>query len=366
MLKEGKFGVHEAICIATIAMCNKIFSTAPGSIMRSVGTAAWYTTLLSCACAAVFFTFIYLLLKRFPGKNIVEVYDLSLGRVTGFIFSFALMLTFLVYSGIYTREYVDILKIYNFEITPPSVLIGAIVIVVAISAFLGLETIARTAKLAAYFALFGFLLLLFLSSNYFRVAHILPVLGYGLGKTVATGILRSTAYAEVVVLAVFAGSLQGVRHIKKAGFISLFLSGFILSLAVLIFSLIFEYTSTEEITAPMYVMIRMIKYGNFFQRLDPLFLLLWVITTVIYISILFYVTVSIYCKMFRLQDARPVIIPMSVLVFAIAIFPKDFPSIVSEYVQRIRIWGNIPFFILPIIALIVAVLRKKKGDRSNA
>lgn len=366
MIKEGKFGVHEAISIASIAMCNKIFSTTPGYLSRTVGTTGWYMTLISCVTATVLFAFIYLLLKRFPGKNIMEIYDLALGRVIGFTFSFVLMVTFLVYSGIYTREYIDVLKIYNYETTPPSVLIGAIVIVATISAFLGLETIARTAKLAAYFALFGLLLLFILSSNYFQIAHIMPILGYGIGKTVTTGILRSSAYAEVFVLAVFAGSLQGVRHIKKAGFISLILSGFILSLGLLVYSMTFEYTSTEEISAPIYVMIRLIKLGNFFQRLDPIFLILWVITTVIYISILFYTTVSIYCKMFRLQNTRPAIIPMSVLVFAIAIFPKDFRSVVAEYVSGIRLYGNITVFILPIIALIVAVLRKKKGEKSNA
>jgi spore germination protein KB len=366
MIKEGKFGVHEAICLITIAICNKIFFTTPGYVTRSVGTASWYMTVISCVSALVFFTFIYRLLKRFPDKNIVEIYDASLGRLVGFVFSFGLLVSFLAYSGIFTREFVDVMKVYVFPNTPPSFLIGVLLIVVAVSAFLGLETIARVAKLGGYIALFGYLLILILSSGYFEFAHLFPILGYGLGKTVTTGISRSAAYAEVVILAVFAGSLQGIRHIKKAGYISLILSGFLLTLGLLCYSMIFEYTSTQEITAPMYVMTRLIKYGKFFQRLDPLFLFLWIITTVIYISILFYTTVSIYCKMFRLQDTRPVIVPMVVLVFTIAIFPRDFPSVVSEYIQRIRIYGNITFYVLPIIALIVAVLRKKKGERYNA
>ena len=363
MLKEGKFGVHEAICLVTIAICNKIFFTTPGFLMRTVGTAGWYMTLISCAVALVFFTFIYLLLKRFPGKNIVEIYEASLGQVIGFIFSFGLMVSFLASSGIYIREFVDIMKVFVFPNTPPSVLIGVLVSVVVISAFLGLESIARIAKLAAYFALSANLVLLILSSQYFKIAHIFPILGYGLDKTVTTGILRSSAYAEVVILSVFAGSLQGISHIKKAGYSSLIISGFLLSFGLLSYSMIFEYTSAQEITALAYIVAMIIKSGEFLQRLDPLFLFLWVITTVIYISILFYTTVSIYCKMFRLQDIRPVIIPMAVLTFAIAIFPKDFTSVVTEYVQGLRTYSNITFFILPLIALIAAVLRKKKGEK---
>jgi spore germination protein (amino acid permease) len=366
MIKEGKFGVNEAVCLVTIAICNKIFSTTPGSVTRTIGTTGWYMTLISCASALVFFIFIYLLLKRFPGKNIVEIYEASLGRIIGFIFSFLLMVSFLSGSGIYTSEYVSIMKIYIFPITPLSVLIGALIFAASVAAFLGLETIVRVAKLAAYSALFGYFLILIFSSQYFKLAHILPILGYGLDRTVITGILRGSAYAEVVILAVFAGSLQGIGYIKKAGLISMILSGFLLSLGLLCFSFVFTYTTTEEVTAPIYVMVRILRYGAFFQRLDPIFIFIWIITTIIYISILFYTAVSIYCKIFRLQDTRPVIIPMAVLAFTIAIFPKDFSSVVAEYVEGFRTYSNITFFVLPLIALIVAVIRKKKGENQCA
>ena len=366
MLKEGRFGVHEAVCLITISICNKIFFTTPSYLTRSVGSAGWYMTMVSLASALVFFTFIYLLLKRFPGKNIVEIYEASLGRVIGFVFSFTLMASFLAASGFLTREFVDVMKVFVFPLTPPSVLIGVLVLITAVSVFLGLESIVRVAKLAAYFALAGYFLVLILASQYFHFAYLFPILGYGLDKTVTTGVMRGSAYAEVVILAVFTGSLQGIGHIKKAGYLSLLISGFILSSGLFCFILIFGYTSTPEITAPMYVMARLIRYGPFVQRLDPLFLFLWVITTIIYVSTLFYTTASIYCKMFRLQDSKPLVIPMAVLIFAAAIFPKDFSSVVTQYVQGFRIYSNITFFVLPLLALITAVLRKKKGEVPNA
>ena len=362
MIEEGKFGVREAVCLVTIAMCNKIFSTTPGYVTRTIGTTGWYMTLISCAVAVAFFTFIYLLLKRFPGKNVVEIYDASLGRVGGFIFSFLLMVSFLSSVGIYTREFAEGMKVYALPVTPEGVIIGTLIFTAMVAAFLGLETIARAAKLALYPALLGYLLILIFASRYFELHNLFPILGYGLDKTVITGILRASAYDEVIILAVFAGSLQGIEHIKKAGFISLLLSGFIISLGLLCFSLVFEYTYIQEITIVAYILTRNLKYGFFFQRLDPIFLLLWIITTSIYISILFYSTVSIYCKLFRLQDARPVIIPMAVLAFSAAIFPKDFSSVLSVYIEGIRTYGNITFFVMPLIALIVAVIRKKKGE----
>lgn len=105
MIKEGKFGVNEAVCLVTMAICNKIFSTTPGYITRTIGNTGWYMTLISCATALVFFILIYLLLKRFPGKNIVEIYDASLGRAVGFIFSFADGVIFIKCRHLYKRIY---------------------------------------------------------------------------------------------------------------------------------------------------------------------------------------------------------------------------------------------------------------------
>lgn len=364
MIKEGKFGVQETVCLVTITISNKVFFSSPGFLTRFVGTTGWLMTLISDAAAVLAFTFIYLLLKRFPGKNIVEIFDNSMGRVIGFIFSFTFAASFLVSAGIVLREYIDVSKVYVYPATPISLLMGAFVIIVATAAFLGLESIARVSKLFAYASLSGYILLLLLSSQNFKLSNLFPILGYGLDKTVINGLERSSAYSEVVVLAVFAGSLQGTKNIKKAGYISLILSGFIISSGLLCTSLAFPYFTIQEISAPLYMLSGIIKYGSFLQRLDPIFLFLWNTTTFITVSVLFYSSVSIYCKTFRLQDTRPVIIPLSVLLFTVAMIPKDFTSVVTTYVQGSRTSGIFVFYALPIIALITAILRKKKGEKS--
>lgn len=366
MLREGKFGIQEAVSLVAIAVCKKTLLTAPSYILKSLGTSGWYMTIISCIMAGIAFSLIYLLLKRFPGKNIVEIYDIVLGRGFGLVFSFLLMVSFLAGSGLYAREFSDVMKVFIFPVTRSGVLIGAEVALAAILSFIGLEAIARVAKLVGYFALFSLLLLMVLSFNHFRLGYFFPILGYGIDKTLTTGVMRSTAYAEVVILAVFAGSLQGAENIKKAGTASLIISGIILSLVQLIAVLVFSYTGVDEIVSPMYVLTRLIKFGGFFQRLDPLFLLLFVTVSIISVSVLLYTAVSIYCKMLRLQDARPVILPVGILVFTLAMAPKDLTTLVEVYVPFLRTYGNITFYILPGIAFFAAILRKKKGDGRHA
>lgn len=365
MIKEGKIGVQEAICLFTITMSNQIFFTAPTVVAQHVGTAGWYMTLVSNIVSIIAFTLIYLLLKRFPGKGMIEIFYNTLGKKLGFVFSFIYATSCLVAPAILMREFGDVSKVFILPLAPISIITGAIVISAVIAAFLGLESIARIAKLAAYICLAGYISVLVLSRNESDFSNLNPIWGYGLDKTIVEGITRSSVFSEIILVAVFAGSLQGIEHVKKVGYFTLILSGLIMSAGILCMTLTFPYPVIQEMTSPMYNLTRIIRYGAFVQRLDPLFIFLWEITTVISISILFYTSVSIFCRIFKLQDKRPLIIPLAVILFTTTMTITDITSVVETYVEILRFFAAGLFYVVPIIALVAAIIRKKKGAEIN-
>jgi len=366
MIKEGKFGAQEAVCLVTITITAKMFFTSPGILAEILGTATWYMTLLSAATAAVGFTFICLLLKRYPGKNIVEAFEASLGRFCGFIFSFLLVLLFMLNASAIVREFVEVLKVYVLPLTSISILIGVFVIVVTVVSFLGLETIARYAKLSAYILLASFAIVLILASQKYETYRMFPIFGHGLAKTIPHGLARSSFYGEVLILAVVAGSLQGTKYVKKAGYLSLVLSGILVSSAFLAFTLTFPYYTGAEITAPMYQLTAMIDYGRFLQRLEPIFLFIWFISSFVSVTAIFYTSASLYCKIFRIQDMRPIIFPFATILYTIAIMPGDITTVATGYIHRSREYGWTILYIPPLIALIMAIVKKKEVKNKNA
>ncbi len=77
---------------------------------------------------------------------------------------------------------------------------------------------ARLAKLLAYPMLLGYLTVVALGIQNYDINNIFPLFGSGLKKTVLAGIVRCSAYGgEVIILAVFAKSFQGLENIKKEG-----------------------------------------------------------------------------------------------------------------------------------------------------
>lgn len=365
MLKEGRFGLQEAIWLSTITISSKVFYTSPAILIGFVGTAGWYMTLISALTATLGFTFIFLLLRRYPGCDLVEIFELTLGRLLGFVFSAAVGGLLLFNASATIREFTEVLKIYVLPTTPPQFIILGFSLTVGTVSVLGLETIARTAKFFVGFLLASFAFVLLLASNQFDVNQLFPLLGNGIGPTITHGLMRSSAYGEVILLAIVAKSLQNLKTVKKAGYISLILSGILISVSILSFSLTFPYYIAREITAPMYQMGTMISYGRFLQRIEPIFLYIWLLSSYISVTAMFYGFLSIYCKIFWIDDLRPIVIPASVILYSFSILPADFSSVVYGSVQSLRNYGWIVYFVLPLIALVIAVLTNKKAGKGQ-
>lgn len=358
MLKEGKFGVQEAVCLTTIAIGTKFFYSSPGYLSRYVGTAGWYMTIISDLTATLAFSIILILFYLYPGKNIIEIFELTLGRFFGGLFSLIFSAYFLFTAATLLREFLDIFKIYFMPNTPTWIFCVCMIIVAMLSAFMGLESIARTAKIFAFFILFSFLIVMLLCSQNYKTENLYPLLGYGIGSTVGYGVLRCSVYDEVMILTVFAGSLQGTKYLKRAGYLSLLLTGLLGSLAIFCFTLAFPIHVLQELTAPMFVLTRNINYGPFFQRLEPLLVFIWLFSTLITISILFYCSASCFAKACRLPSTRPPLFPLSVFLYVIAMAPEDFLQIVEGSVQTLRLYGWAVMFLLPVIALAVTGIRR--------
>ncbi len=366
MIKEGNFGYHEAISLMVITITSKVFFTSPAMLMEIVGTSGWYMTLISASTAAFAFMFLYLLLKRFPNKNLMEISDLVLGKWAGSIVSFIIGGFLLVIASMNMREFTEVLKVYVLPDSPPSFIMVLFTIGLIMLSFMGLETIARYAKFVIYILGAGYVLVVLLSIQNFVPRHLYPVLGYGLDKTIINGVLRSSFYGEIIVIGIIASSLQGPKEIKRIGFTSLLIAGLLTCSALLAFNLAFPYTIAQELTSPMYEMASLIDYGGFFQRMEPIFLFLWNFGTIIEVALLFYAVVLVYCHVFKIPDKRPILLPMAILLYSLNLIPKGISEVISGVVQYMRTWGWIIYFIPSMLILIVAVIRKKKGESRDA
>lgn len=365
MIKEGNFGPSEAIILITTTIAIKVFFSSPVALYNRVGTAAWYATIISGLTAMLGFTFIYRLIKRFPGKDLVDIYKESFGNILGSIITFLFSLFLFLVAETNLCEFYQTMRVYVFTLSPNWYLSGLFVISLFIISYLGLESLARVSKLLIVFLVPGLLIILFLAWSNYNINNMFPILGYGIDKTILHGVIRSSAYGEVILLAVYASNLQGNKFIRHEGYFSLIISTIIISLILFSFTMCYPYYRLQEMVAPMYNLTTLLQFGRFFTRVESVFLFIWIIGTLIAVSLIFYSSIWLYCKIFNINDKRPIILSGCVILFLISLMQKDIITVVTRNVSIIRNFGFIPYFIIPLLALIVAAIRRKKGESNE-
>lgn len=364
-MNKHQFGLYETVCLTSILILSKIFYTSISVIIKLMGTAAWYGTLISSIVSIFFFLFVYLLMKRFPGKNLMQIFDIVLGGVVGKILSILFVAYIIFYAGSSLREFLEMIKAYNLPYTQPSLIIGSFIAVSVLIAYYGLEGLGRISAIFFIPVIIGILLILVLSIPNYNFDSLKPFWGYGIKQTLYAGFLRSSAYDEAVMLAIIINSIHGLKNFKRAGILSISIAGIVISVSVLLNIAAFEYTSAAENTSTVFQMARMIYFNRFFQRLESIFLFIWVIASVITVSVAFYFSMHVYCQAFKIKNHRPLILPFAFLLFMIAIYQENFSQVIDQNIVIMRSYSFIFVYGVPILVLLVALLRGKKGGVVN-
>ncbi len=365
MIKEGKFGTFEAVCLIVTVLSTKTFYTSIGVLIKITSTAAWYSTLISCTSSIILFLFVYLLMKRFPGKNLIEVFEAVTGKVIGKILSLIFCAYFIYYCGSNLREFLEMIKAFNLPYTPPSLILFAFLLAVIVLSYMGIDGIARFSLLAFFPIMVGFIAILIFSYPIYNVNYLFPLGGYGVETTLYQGLLRSSAYDEVIILAIIINSVHGIKSFKKVGVISLALSGIIISISIFCDLMAFAYTQGSENLSDLFQLSRIIYFNRFFQRVDSLFLFIWVIASIITVSTAFYISISVYCKAFRINKHRPLLLPCAFLTFMVALLPENLSETVERNILFIRQYSVFVVYLIPILMLILSLLFNRKGEKEK-
>ena len=116
---------------------------------------------------------------------------------------------------------------------------------------------------------------------------------------------------------------------------------------------------------PLYSAARHIEFGNFFQRLESIFLLIWILQMVCYLSIIAKISISIFKKITNISDEKPVIFVFGLLIFAISLLPNNYAisKFIENYIYHYMV--IIISIFLGISILLLAYFKKRRKKELN-
>ncbi len=124
--------------------------------------------------------------------------------------------------------------------------------------------------------------------------------------------------------------------------------------------MIFGTTVSAEKTLPFFEMARLIYINKYVQRLEAIFILLWVIVGVLGIAVCLYGALYIIARLFKLPTVSPLLLPVGLIMIQIASLLPDAATVVMV---GTTVFSDIyaPGMIVVTFALLAAALLKGGG-----
>ncbi len=364
MKNKITFGSFEASCITITLITTQLFLNLPRAMMEVAWTAAWLLTAYVSVIALLLFFIIDRLYRPFEGKDLLDLGE-HIGGNIGRIIVGIIVLLFLIYiTPVILREFSENMKIIALTRSPLSFVLLFFLTGMIIASYAGLESIVRLSAIIVPIIAVGYLMIITGSLRYIDFSRITPWLGSGPYEIFVKGAPRISVFAGIILVYFLYPFIRTKKNFTTVGYASVVFSGLFFFIGVLIFSLIFQYPTGTESFLPIYELARLVEYGRFFQRLESMFVIIWVASALLHLSILLFLIAYVFKKTFKLKYYKPLIIPFSIIIFSLAIFSHNLLSAI-ELEKHFRTFAWMVTFLLPIVLLIIARFVKQPAKKEG-
>ncbi len=360
-----RIGKIEAIALLITVIANNIIFNIPTVILNLSGTGSWLNIIYLGIISLIFIIIVCKLLKPFVQADLVDISDFLGGKILKTIIGIAYIFLFISFSGACLRYLVNSLHVIYFNDTPLLFLILLFIIPVIIANKFGIKAISGTNIIFVPIAMASIVILLFAASKDFVWQRLFPIFGYGAKNIFLYQLPNISAFNVIGYLYFIRPYLKKENNFKAISIICIILC--ILYLLLSIISLLMTYpfiTQTDE-TLSLYVLTRLITFGKFFQRVDAIFIFLWILALLSFLSFNVFLVISIIKKILNLKHSSQLSYSISFILLGISL---SFPNLVSVKVFNryfFRDFNAILVFVVSFIIILLAYFKKRKQGESK-
>lgn len=364
MLKYKIGTVGAVMLMLTIVVAHTLLSL-PRDILVVTGSATILNLIYITAITLCLAYLIYRMLSNFPGLDIIDISKLLGGKVFQKIIGIIFISYFILSGGIMLRNFCEGLKVIYYPMTNIVFILLMFIVAVCIANRLDFNATLKTNLLILPLVLAGMLFLFFANTKNFAPQRIFPILGHGITQTFATGLLNLSAFGGIAYLYFLPPLLKEPKNFKKITLISVGVTAIYLLLCVSTILFMFSSFINSNEISPLYNATRYIEFGSFFQRLESVFLLFWMLAFACYLSIVTKFSMNIFKKITCISTKKPLINIFGLIIFAVALLPENFAvssKIESSFYPYLVLFV---VFVLGISILWLANWKKHKKESVN-
>lgn len=360
--QPGKMGVADVVGLTFIFSFPVVFLTTPALLVNNSAGLAWLDALLNGLSAmAMLITLIYVY-WHVPG-DMYAVCEQLLGCWLARIIMIYYSIAFFSHYVLVLRQYAENTLLTALPYSEFSIIIAAYALVIGVLVYIGVEGISRVSYLFLPFIIVALLFVVALLIPFYNVNRLAPFAGMGVSNSLYNGLASAGVNIGVMVVAILAPSFQNTRTMFAGALFGLGMSSFLRSLAVMVYVMVFGVTVGREKILPFFEMARTAYLSRYVQRIESLFIVLWVISGVLALAIDLFAGLYCLTRLTNMPALRPLIPIVTLTLAEIAMVPPDIYTAIYLF-QLLIPFYNIGIYIIPVI-LLAALLIKRKGKVKN-
>ncbi|MFX3635001.1 MAG: endospore germination permease [Candidatus Pristimantibacillus sp.] len=360
MLDKGKITSAQLACMMFLTLlATGILTSSHGAYIQSKSD-MWMTPIIgSVSGFAIVFIVVYLH-RLYPGKTLIQYSEDILGKFTGKIVSLIFLLFSLQLNANLLRQFSEFLALSFLRQTPLIVLISTLMILCVCAVRSGVEIIGRSALLLTPLIVLIVLILIFPLLGEVEIDRMLPAFENGFLPVLRGVVFVQAWFPTYVYMTFFLPFVSDVHKAQRWGFISV-----LWTIAIYTGTLLLVLTILGDATKlypyPFMQLTRYVIIFDFFQHLDALIMLLWVLDVFVRSITTFYAVVLGFAQWFRLPNYKPLVLPIGVLIVAWSFWSVPNTMTVNVTLQRyVVFYYFFAHMMIPILLLVVALLRGRK------
>jgi len=297
-----------------------------------------------------------ILYKKFIGISFLDITEFLGGRILKFIVGTAFLLYFIFTASIVLCKAVNCLQIVYYPMTHPNYTILLFVITSAIACNLKNNGFLRATFIILPIVIVAIIFIFVGNLKNFNYENIFPIMGNGWNTTFLEGTTNLFTFGGIAYIFFLPQNLKRPDKFLSISLISTAISSILLTFITATIILMFNKNVTSGQLFPLYIAVRYIEFGTFFQRLDSAFLLIMNIAICSFLGIYANLCVSIIKEIANVSDTKPLSYSFGLILYACTILIDS--NFELEFMQNE--FFKIFFFVIISLGFLVLIFANSK------
>lgn len=290
-----------------------------------------FAILLSSTLGMVFAALIGSLVKDTKGTPFLDWVGNHSSPLVATILGLIMLQYYLDTTASIFREFINFIKDNILTNTPVILLTGIVAIVTLYIASRGIDAIARINTLVVIFTVLFIPVYIIGLKNLSDLHRLLPLFQHSFPTLMVASLTPASWMSEMSVLLFLTPYLRYPEKARASGFYGQ-ISIFIFMIITMIVPLaVYGTEFIKSATYPGFSAIGIIRFGDFFENLDVLFISYWILSVYIKMSIFLFATIQCFKQTFHVKKGSPYGIALVLIIALECVYTWKSPTVLNNY-----------------------------------